>query len=72
MNEFNEYEERVLTFFRDKNIRAGESIGENLLFGISPAQRRFGAIESLIDRGVLERKADRLFVTQAGETMMYN
>ena len=54
-----------------KNIRAGESIGD-LLIDISPAQRRYDATESLIARGVLERKRDRLFVTEHGEAVLYS
>lgn len=72
MNDFTEYEERVLDAFRDKNIRAGESIGENLLIDISPAQRRYDATESLIARGLIERKRDRLFVTEHGEAVLYS
>jgi hypothetical protein len=72
MNDFSEYERRILDAFREKNIRAGESLGENVLFSISPADRRSAAIESLIGKGVLERKGDRLFVTEQGEAVIYS
>jgi predicted transcriptional regulator len=72
MTDFTEYENRVLDFFRGKNIRASESIGENLLIGISPAQRRADAVESLIQKGLIQRKRDRLFVTEQGEAVMYS
>jgi hypothetical protein len=62
---------RILNAFREKDIRAGWSLGANILLGISPAERRDGAIESLIEKGVLERKGDRLAVTDHGESVMY-
>lgn len=72
MNDFSEYEQRILDAFREKNIRAGESLGENVLISISPAARRSAAIESLIGKGVLDRKGDRLFVTEHGEAVIYS
>lgn len=72
MNDFNEYEDKILDVIRDKNIRAGHSLGENVLLSISPAERRSAAIESLIEKGVLERKGDRLFVTEHGEAVIYS